>query len=422
MSKAGLIQLAARGIQDTYITGNPQITFFTAVYRRHTNFSMEQIPQFFEGEIDFNKKIWTNIRREGDLIHQMHLEIKLPPLNQDPLANPDYSVSWINSIGHFIIQTIDFEIGGQLIDRHYGQWLEIWSELTLPESKQVGYNFMVGKHNLHTSESEQDGITLFVPLQFWFNRHIGLSLPLIALQYHDVRLGVTFRPFKECWMSSNGNPPGLNGLNSSIQCDSCGDFPIENVVLYVDYIYLDTEERRFFAQKEHEYLVEQLQINTLAINNNTEVPIELNFNHPVKELIWVFQSRNVQNRTTERGNNWIDFSDYLVENNSEDPMTHAQLYFEGTERFCKREAKYFRLMEPYFKHTSIPNNYIYTYSFAYKPEEYQPSGTINFSRIDNAVLHVNLKENMGEMHANIYAVNYNVLKIVGGMGGLLYTT
>jgi hypothetical protein len=417
-----LIQLAAKGVQDIYITGNPQITFFTAVYKRHTNFSIEQIPQYFEGDIAFSRKIWTTLERAGDLVHQMYLEIKLPNLNNDPNANPDYHSSWVNSIGHSMIKQVEFEIGGQIIDRHYGQWLEIWSELSLPDSKKDGYSHMIGKHQSFEPDTQEGPLTLFVPLQFWFCKNIGLALPLIALQHHGVRLGVTFRDFNECWVSSNGNPPGEGGLLSSSVCNPCKNFDIDNVILYVDYIYLDVEERKMFAQKGHEYLIEQLQLNTLSIKDKIEIDINLEFNHPVKELIWVFQSKNVYTDRNPIINQWFNFSDGLDIDNPKDPMDCATFYIEGNERFTCRDARYFRLLEPYYRHTAIPNNFIYTYSFAYKPEEYQPSGTLNFSRIDNPVLHIKLIEELKETFINIYALNYNVLKIESGMGGLLFTT
>jgi hypothetical protein len=418
----GLIQLAAKGVQDIYITGNPQITFFTAIYKRHTNFSMEQIPQYFEGDISFNRKIWTTLDRVGDLIHQMYLEIKLPNLNINPSSNPDYTTSWSNSIGHSMIKVIEFEIGGQVIDRHYGQWLEIWSELSLPDSKKDGYHHMVGKHQAFEPNTQSGPLTLFVPLQFWFCKNIGLALPLIALQHHAVRIGVTLRDFNECWVSSNGNPPGQGGLLSSSICDPCIEFNIDNIVLYVDYIYLDVEERKMFAQNSHEYLIEQLQLNTMSSINKTEIDINLEFNHPVKELIWVFQSKNVFKDGNPIINRWYDFSDGLDENNPVDPMDCATFYIEGTERFICRDATYFRLLEPYYRHTAIPDNFIYSYSFAYNPEKYQPSGTLNFSRIDNPVLHIKLIENLEETNISIYATNYNILKITSGMGGVLFTT
>jgi hypothetical protein len=418
----GLIQLAAKGVQDIYITGNPQITFFTAIYKRHTNFSMEQIPQYFEGDIAFGRKIWCTLDRVGDLIHQMYLEIKLPSLNVTPNDNPDYHVSWTNSIGHSMIKSVEFEIGGQIIDRHYGQWLEIWSELTLPNSKKDGYHHMVGKHQAFEPDTQENALILYVPMQFWFCKNIGLALPLIALQHHEVRLSVTFRDFNECWVSSNFKPPGKGGLSSSAICNPCKNFNIDNITLYVDYIYLDVEERKMFAQNSHEYLIEQLQLNSLSITDKTDIDINLEFNHPVKELIWVFQSKNVATANNPVINQWFNFSDANDIDRPIDPLDCATFYIEGNERFKCRDAQYFRLLEPYYKHTAIPDNFIYTYSFAYKPEDYQPSGTLNFSRIDNPVLHIKLIEGLTEMYTNIYAINYNVLKIVSGMGGLLYTT
>ena len=271
----GLMQLVAYGAQDIYLTGNPQITFFKVVYRRHTNFSMEAIEQTFNGQADFGKKVVCAISRNGDLIHRIYLQVELPALNAAN-SGSDY-VRWVNWVGHALVKNVEIEIGGQKIDKHYGDWLHIWNELTQTASKQAGYANMVGNvDRLFRPVDSGDSLpetTLFIPLQFWFNRNPGLALPLIALQYHEVKINLEFRTLAECV-----------GVKTTVPSGS-----LTSASLYVDYIYLDTDERRRFAQVSHEYLIEQLQFTGDESNSTTSAKVKLNFNHPCKELVWVAQ-------------------------------------------------------------------------------------------------------------------------------------
>jgi hypothetical protein len=264
----GLMQLVAYGAQDIYLTGNPQITFFKVVYRRHTNFAVESIEQTFNGQADFGKRVTATISRNGDLIQQMYLEVVTP-------TTMGTSTVFTYGFGNALVKQAEIEIGGQLIDRQYGDWMNIWTELTVPEGKRAGYDNMVG--NKATGQSQTGVIPataatrFYVPLQFWFNRNPGLALPLIALQYHEVKLNLELRPASEL---TNGADSTATGLGCK---------------LYVDYIYLDTDERRRFAQVSHEYLIEQVQFTgseSIAAEATTK-NVTLNFNHPVKELVWV---------------------------------------------------------------------------------------------------------------------------------------
>jgi hypothetical protein len=413
----GLLQLAAYGPQDLYLTGNPQITFFIAVYKRHTNFAIEQIRQYFHGNINFGNKMYCNVDPKGDLVHEMFLNIKLPALNEYPDQNPDYHVSYVNSIGHAIIQNIDVEIGGSLMDRHYGQWLEIWNDLTITSEKRHAYNQMIGKVDNYTLESLSGELNLYIPLQFWFNRNIGLSLPLIALQNSQVRIVLTLRKFDELWVSSNNVPPGLGLQNDSSVMDTKD---IIAVTLWVDYIFLENKERKKFAQCSLEYLIEQLQVNTQSLDEKDSV-LNMSFSNPVKEIIWVIQTSNIFDRGPEKGFDAFDFS------NGEDPpgdtITLAKIQIEGNDLFTEREPIYFRIIQPYQHHTNVPKNFIYVYSFAYKPENHQPTSTCNFSRIDNATLNLVADDCIIQKNSqiNIYATNYNVLRIEGGIAGIIYS-
>ena len=411
----GLLQLAAYGPQDIYLTGTPQITFFIAVYKRYTNFAIESIQQMFHGDANFGNTVYCDIDPNADLVHQTFLNIRLPNLNTEPQNNPDYTVSWVNGIGHAIIRHIDIEIGGQIIDRHFGQWLEIWSELTLTTEKEYAYNLMVGKELNFNTDSQPGPLNLYVPLQFWFNRYIGMALPLIALQYSKVRIVVAFRQFDELWISSNGLPPGLGGKDSSIVQGK----NIIETSLWVDYIFLENEERRKFASCSLEYLIEQLQVNTIGVDQK-DVIIPMTFNHPIKEIIWVLQTDKIYQLGANKSYEYFDFSNgELIPG---DTIDSATIRMEGQERFRKREPFVFRVLQPYQYHTRVPRNFIYLYSFCFQPEIHQPTGTCNFSRLDNASLELTLNECVIQKNTqlNIYATNYNVLRIDAGISGLLY--
>jgi len=411
----GLLQLAAYGPQDVYLTGNPQITFFIAVYKRYTNFAIESIQQLFHGDANFGNKVYCDISPNADLIYQIFLNIRLPNLNVEPDKNPNYTVSWINAIGHAIIQHIDIEIGGNVIDRHYGQWLEIWSELTLTTEKEYAYYLMIGKHLVFNTDTQPGPLNLYVPLQFWFNRNVGLALPLISLQYSTVRIIVAFRDFNELWVSSNGLPPGKGGPESSIIESNS----ILETSLWVDYIFLENEERRKFASCNLEYLIEQLQVNTVGVDEKNII-VPMTFNHPVKELIWVLQTARIYQVGPNRGYEFFDFSN--GEPKPGDTIDRAVIRFEGQERFHSREPFYFRVVQPYQYHTRVPRNFIYLYSFGFKPEQHQPTGTCNFSRLDNADLELTLNDCViqKDTQLNIYATSYNVLRIEAGIAGVVY--
>ena len=388
----GLMQLVAYGAQDIYLTGNPQITFFKVVYRRHTNFSMESIQQTWNGNQLTAGRCTATISRNGDLVHKMYLEIKGTTA---AVANP--SVTGITNIS--------LEIGGQLIDKHSKLWMEVWAELT--ESNPSGHT---GDTDLNTLDgtrfqnmSGMGGALATgdpnqvhtIPLYFWFCRNPGLALPLIALQYHEVKviLEHTF---------------GTGGFTT------CTD---NN--LWVDYIYLDTDERRRFAQVSHEYLIEQVQEQSLT---NVAGSSDLNFNHPVKELIWTRDSA----ATTA-------CQPRVVTSNTTTATPTYSLKLNGHDRMAARNYRYFTRTQVCQHHTGSGltaiaisatagattafDDTIAVYSFALKPEEHQPSGTCNFSRIDNA----QLVATTNAVADTIFAVNYNVLRIMSGMGGLAYS-
>ena len=431
----GLLQLAAYGAQDIYLTGNPQITFFTSVYRRHTNFAIQSVPQYFNGNADFGQKIYCLIDRIGDLMNQVFLRVQLPSLAeysyQDDLGNI-VEFYWVNSVGHSIIKIIEIEIGGVVVDRQYGLWMEIWGELTTPPGKKAGYYTMIGKSDYPVNLDNNGALDLYVPLYFWFCRNIGLSLPLIAIQSQEVRFNVTFRKYQELIISTTGVPITNDG----------NSITITQSWLDVDYIFLEDEERKIFAKNNHQYLIEQVQVYATSLTSNglrqdptnpdklDRIPdltqnIAFNFNHPVKELFWVIQNTSVLSVYPYGGNEWYNFSTQSYKNgkiNGSDPMINAKLVFEGQELFDSKSANFFRIVVPYQRHTNVPNNYIYLYSFSTNPEDFQPSGSCNFSRIDSQVLYMEISDQLIDPIITIFATNYNILNIAGGMAGVEYTT
>ncbi len=440
----GLLQLAAYGAQDVYLTGNPQITFFVGVYRRYTNFSKEIIRQNFYGNGDFGQKVFCILDTIGDLVHRIYLRVQLPGLKQyaytDENGTP-VKFYWVNSIGNALIKNIELNIGGALIDRQYGIWMEIWSELTTDINKREGYYDMIGKSISPINLNNDKELDLWIPLQFWFNKNIGQSLPLIALQEHEVRINVTFRELQQLIISSNGepfDPKFISGLKPGVP----DNLSIINTNLEVEYIFLEDDERKKFAKDNHQYLIEQVQVYSTSLtsrgkrpdptdqNKDTRIPelfhrVILDFNHPVKELIWVLQNQTVLSLYPYGGNEWFNFSTDSYRNIDtieEEPMTDCKIVFEGKDRIDYKPAKYFRTVVPYEVHTRTPNNYIYCYSFSNHPEQYQPSGSCNFSRIDDQELYMHISEKLIDPMINVFAVNYNILNIAGGMAGVEYST
>jgi len=461
MSGGGLMQLVAYGAQDVYLTANPQVTFFKQLYRRHSNFAMEAIEQTFNGVANFGKRVTCTIARNGDLISRVYLQATLPKV--DDLSG-ESSFSWIPYVGQYLIKSVEIEIGGQKIDKHYGDWLHIWNELTQEPGKQAGYAKMVGNVPQLTNLIVQGGeacdndcaggepnssgellgcapeYTLYIPLQFWFCRNPGLALPLIALQYHEVRINLEFNDLRNlCFDITPQVTSNLHTIRDRVAAAN-----LQAASLYVDYIYLDTDERRKFAQVSHEYLIDVLQFTGQESISSSSNKIKLNFNHPCKELVWVVQRDSYVDCADATINPWkgqqpFNFSDWwdrsVLESGysltrvegmaGKNPVVTALLQLNGHDRFQVREGRYFNEVQPYQHHTNIPAVGINVYSFALQPEQHQPSGTCNLSRIDNTTLLLTVSNNaVGTVTTSsvyVYATNYNVLRIMSGMGGLAYS-
>jgi hypothetical protein len=441
----GLMQLVAYGAQDIYLTGNPQITFFKVVYRRHTNFSMEAIKQTFNGNASVTGSTMTaTISRNGDLVSNLWLDVVLKSGGMG-LDNGFNILNWTNNTGHAFVKECEVEIGGQRIDRHYSQWLDIWNEVSDHDKKEWhGLNKHADKGGYLTdgvpNVAAPDNLQLYVPLKFWFCRNPGLALPLIALQYHEVNIKIITRNINALVNRHNPTAAARNRTLGTVN-------PV--VELWADYIYLDTDERRRFAQVSHEYLIEQLQRVTGSTTGAAQKNITLNYNHPVKELLWVIQDKRLVTENLAVGGaydsslntngirggsdtaNNNDYFTYLThatphaENifgtSAAEGFTTMKLKLNGHDRFKERKASYFRTCQMIQSGHRVPTKHIYGYSFALKPEEHQPSGTCNFSRIDNAQMVFGAVGGTSAATISVYAVNYNVLRIMSGMGGLAYS-
>ena len=423
----GLMQLVAYGAQDVYLTGNPKVTFFQAVYRRHTNFAMENIEQTVNGSAGSSGRVSVTIARNGDLVNDMYIELKAPAAVASGTGTAGVDACWLAERS---IKDVELSIGGQRIDKHYQKWWRLYSELYLDESKKASWGKMT---------TGQAGEQVFLPLIFFFNRNPGLALPLIALQYHEVRLD----------------------FDLSADFDSYADTS-KTFKVWANYIYLDTEERRRFAQKGHEYLIEQVQhtgvdtVTAAASGVGKTKQVRLSYNHPVKELVWClsanddrqglwnFTSKSADAEIVLESNvNAIAASNaFIATSMSGAPMlkvgdgggssdfTEAavgtvgqmKLVLNGQDRFKEQSGKYFNQVQAFNHHSGSPYAGIYSYSFALKPEEHQPTGTCNFSRIDNAQVSITTtKGNDNATNLNMFAVNYNVLRIQSGMGGLAFS-
>ena len=420
----GLMQLVAYGAQDVFLTGNPKVTFFQAVYKRHTNFAMENIEQTVNGTPAPSGRVSVTVARNGDLIADMYVEL----LAKDSLVSHTNGNSqcWV---AERAIKDVELSIGGQRIDKTYQKWFRLYSELYLSEAKKANYGKMT------TGKGQ-----VFLPLIFFFNRNPGLALPLIALQYHEVRLDFDLT-------------------------DEFGTyFETSTFKVWGNYIYLDTEERRRFSQKGHEYLIEQTQhTGSDTVTSNSTKQIRLSYNHPVKELVWCFNNggsagANMWNFSSNVGatdvildcdvtalgaNCYVPISAgtgapllragpdggdlRLVEDGvagvdgAVGPLSTFKLVLNGQDRFKEQSGKYFNQVQPYVHHTGTPYPGVYSYSFALEPESHQPTGTCNFSRIDNAQVSVAMKRADTSETMHMFAVNYNVLRIQSGMGGLAFS-
>jgi len=432
----GLLQLVAYGAQDAYLSGNPQITFWKGLYKRHTNFAMEPFRINFNGQPSWGTKQTAIVGRHADLLFSSYVEVQLPYADTTGAAAALWNHGLLNGktqiqapLGFNLINHVELDIGGQIIDRQYSEFMYLWSCLTSDHNKATKLNAML-QSTLNTGNlqlANPPGCayggngrpslpnTVYIPLMFFFTKNPGAALPLIALQYHEVKINVFWKEPLEI----AGNFTQAAKLPQAT-----------SAALYIDYIYLDTEERRRFAQQSHEYLIEQVQFNEDVGISSPSQRIDLTFNHPVKELIWIVQPHCYTDCKAPLKYGRNGATTRLIPYQYDQSAVYEQwLQINGQDRLDRRYGDYFNQVQPYQHHTGLaPDSGVYSYSFAVKPEENQPSGTCNFSRIDTATIvmtmdgSVNVDQASGDTwDVRVYAINYNVLRIMSGMGGLAYS-
>ena len=526
MPSGGLMQLSSYGAENLYLTGNPQVTYFKTAYQRHTNFAYEWISEDFDPKLSFNTQKTTimtvPIKRNGDLVRDVALVVDLPNI----YSSQDENFKWINNVGHIFIRSAEFIIGGQSISKLYGQWMSIWYELITPFSLQQGFNQLTGNIQEMTNPAVYYGAIretgtpsiqkrrLRIPLPFWFTEQPGLAVPLIAIQYTEVSIKFEFRELNDLFtigipsvspeelFNNPSNACNSNHLELRANFEEQGYNPSnifwkfvsglltpgiwnENAYLDIKYVYLDIDERKVFASAVSEYLITQVErLEFRGLQGNVQRDIE--FFHPVKEMIWVYQRDDVDER-----NQWTNYTtltddkdynkfleivnlrknlidlglepdtlndvhlpsgltidEFIQELNYTDinklSLTRADAFdnyfnimyggefiFNGHTRQIYKTAVYYNAEEPFDTHTKTPNQQrqIYQFSFAESPETIQPSGSANFSMFKDAEFRMVLKERTKETELEtrlplfnmyFYVRNYNVLRIMNGLGGLVF--
>jgi len=401
----GLLQLAFKGPQDIYLTGNPQMTFFKSVYKQHSNFTKDTQLLQFENDIKLGTNHYCVIKRYGDLLSNLYLYIELPEI-----TSADSNETWkgyVNGVGYSIIKSVSLDIGGLIIDKLDYTWLDIYNELYDQKSDDL-----IGKFNTDISLQENSNSKkLYIPLKFWFTKNPGLSIPLIALQYHEIKINIEFKNWNEIIKSNISN---FITTNTKIKAH-----------IIADYIHLDDNEKKFFTATNHEYLIEQLQILSEydITNNTTTAKVPLDFSHPIKEIVWVIADNVNHSQNTKTGNNWLSYTS--ISSSYRDTFTTAKITMNGLDRTNDMSCEYYRQVIPYESYNYLPRKYIYCYSFSLNPTQFQPSGSCNYSKINKSYLHINFNpiNNIGGTtngRIKIYGTNYNILSIKQGMGGVLF--
>lgn len=444
----GLIQLVAFGAQNILLNGNPSVSFFKKVYKTYTNFAMESMRVVFDKDyLKFNESttLISKIKRNADLIQNIYFSFEIPEIKKQLKRNNESIIigddfRFVKNLGEVLVDNYHIYIGGTIIDKQYGEWLHIWNELSIESSKRYGYDKLIGNipevylpdpfNRLQHNSVQIERQRFYVPLTFWFNKNPGLALPLIALQYHEVEIHLELRPYKEIFTINEQKPTHWNEYFESATIDI-------KPYLEVNYLFLDTYERNYFATNAQDYLIEQVT-RIPILNINKFATSELILQNPVKEFVWVFKRNDVDDT-----NNWYEYIDYNYADSREyidaeghcncenytrekEIMKNGKFIFNGIDRFEEKDASYFNLVQPYQHHTVIPKSGIYVYSFSLYPENFQPSGSCNMSRLNKIQLQTErcpIPE--GETYKYdlfVYVINYNFLRITAGLAGLSFSS
>ena len=409
---SGLVILAAYNKEDNFIVGNPEINHFRSVYKHHAPFATEFRKINFESRVAFGQDtVAVDFPRDGDLIKSVWIRIHLPEVS---------GYEWTNNIGHALIKEARLRAGETILDRQTGEWMNLWGTLTTSSSKKDAYNDLVGHDEALISST--DGLpgeqNLFVPIPFWFCRHPQTAFPLIALQHQHLRMEIDVRKLEDLLIPAppcGERIPGLYNIEMS---------------LLVEYVYLDREERRWFVNRPQVYLIEQVHqdLHNEFCSGSNLIRKEIGFNGLMKELFFLPRYR-------ERGrqNLWFYYSSQTPDisggggvlpgisgGEHGDIIESAKIQYDTYDIVPELPARFYRVVQPYMHHTSSPDDFMYCYSWAINPEEWQPSGHLNTFRSSNMTLVIKKRTEAipypTELH--LYALSYNILKIVEGSCGL----
>ena len=451
MSSGGRIQLAAVGEQDIFLTSNPETTYFIKRYKRHSQFALQTIEVPFEQDARFGGRVRSVIPRNGDLVKEIYLKVTLPEINQNLVTtyNPiteafepvETFPTYSDSIGHALIRQADIRIGGQTVETINGDYLDLYEEMFTPESQALAIKNMVGRTYLRTGLGPASNViyrtqngfdangafprTFIVPLRFWFTQDPSLAVPLTSLTYQEMEVNISFDEIERLVVSENSSitqflrsTAGLGGV----------PLEIESASLLVEYVFLTENESNFFRSNRLDYLITQIQgieTNISKTENYTKIPRQIRsyFNNPVKEMFIILQE--VVNRPKILENSSTITNDYFNYKSStnQDILTNLELLFNNNPRIYKEVADgfYLRNIQPLQSHTRIPERFTYNYSFSIDPENYAPTGQVNFSRIKDVMFNLFLNpSNNRDRTARIYVKNYNVLRIESGVSGVLF--
>ena len=485
---AGALQLVLSGYHETFLMSNPEITYFKQVYKRHTNFATEAIPQYFNVKPDFGTRVTCTISKIADLIGKIYLVVNLPPIGkfldypgEDGEGNSKIaSCAWTKKIGWNLIKQVELEIGGNIIERQYGDWLNIWTELTTPISQRRGLDKMIGNlPELYENTNGKKGFLLYIPLMFWFCRNVNMALPIIALDNADIKINIEFNQLDDCLILSPSHyieiqedvvnlkeneiikqeyqntiyyakynyydiitkrlyytkisPEQFVSNLSIIGIES--NFlitPITNEKLYldknryfshiinlslnsayllIDYIYLDITERINFAKKEHTYLIDYIQFDNDKLIFHSNNKIKLGYKNPVKELIIIGYYDYLLKGYSKQS---FNYTNNPFELNGDNIIKRISILLNGQERVKEKNFNYFEYIQTFQNHSVYNTVGINIYSFSLKPYNISPTGTCNFSKMDDIVINLTIDKGVSyqrPVKIKIYALTYNILNI-----------
>ena len=458
MSSGGRVQLAAVGAQDIYLTANPQMSYFLKTYARHSKFAMQTIEIPFQQEPIFGQRARATISRIGDLVREIYLKIELPELNQGIIQQLDGNTGqyvnvntypgYCDSVGHAVIKQATMKVGGQTIETINGDYLDIYEEMFIPTSQDLAIKELIGRNYNRTGLGPASNVsyrtnqgfsatgafprTFLVPLRFYYTQDPNLSIPLVAVDRQEFTIDIKFEQIEKLIVNTQVSASSDNIVTNIKTNLQLGGKPvtITKASLLVDYIFISDTESDFFKTKSLDYLITQIQGIETKVNkteNYINVPKQIRsyFNNPVKEFFMIVQSDKFRPTVIEDIDTTVtDYYRYTSSTASTpDNLSKMELLFNGNPRILESVADsfYLRAVQPLQAHTRTPTRYIYNYSFSIDPENYQPTGQVNFSRISNTLFNLYLNAaNDSNRTVRIYVKNYNIMRVETGLAGLLF--